>query len=122
MTLLPLTDTWDDTSHLSCKMESNCQQRVHHHLTQEKRQVHRPRRLTSGDFSPLPSLSGHYWGVVWETVLGLHFYLPLPILPPVLPFTNPGICMYSAPTCLLSESGITHSGFCPTQICLTFGK
>lgn len=26
MTLLPLTDTWDDSSHLSCKMESNCQQ------------------------------------------------------------------------------------------------
>ena len=111
-------DTWDDTSHLSWKMESNCQQSVHHHVTQEKKTP----EADQCDFSPPPSLSGHYRGAVWETVLGLRFYLPLPVLPPVLPFTTPGICVYSAPTRLLSESGITHSGFCPTQNCLTFGK
>lgn len=50
-------DIWDDTSHLSWKTESNRQQSVHHHVTQEKRQVHRPLRLTSVTSVPhLPCL------------------------------------------------------------------
>lgn len=45
---------------------------------------------------PPPALSGHYWGALWETILGLHFHLPLPVFPPVLPFTAPGVCVLSS--------------------------
>ena len=64
--------------------------------TMSHKEVHRPLRLTSGNFSPPPALSGHYWGALWETILGLHFYLPLPVFPPVLPFTTPGMCVLSS--------------------------
>lgn len=65
-------DIWDDTSHLSWKTESNRQQSVHHHVTQEKRQVHRPLRLTSVTSVPhLPCLviiGVRYGKLSWASV------------------------------------------------------
>lgn len=43
-----MRDEWP--SYIFCKMESNCQQRRCHHVTETERQAHRPLRLTSGDF------------------------------------------------------------------------